>query len=72
MVSAEHDALIRQYVENFKGRYLLKLYVRSCDRCRPDMNTRYLAEIKDWMQHGLGGAPPYLWIDCARHYGLVW
>ena len=73
MVSSEHDALIRQYVVNFKGRYMLKKYVRSCDRCRPDMSVSYLGDIETWM---LGdpnhGAPPYLCIDCARHYGLVW
>ncbi len=73
MVSSEHDARIRQYVEDFAPRYLLKQYKRSCDRCRPDMTALYLADIKSWM---LGdpkrGAPPYLCIDCARHYGLVW
>ena len=72
MVSSEHDALIRQYVKNFNGRYLLKKYVRSCDRCRPDMSARYLIDIKEWMQNGPDGAPPYLCTDCARHYGLEW
>jgi len=73
MVTPEHDALMRQYVENFKGRYMLKGDVRSCDRCRPELVTSYILDIKSWMKGSpVQGAPPYLCIDCARHYGLVW
>ncbi|KKN54391.1 hypothetical protein LCGC14_0592890 [marine sediment metagenome] len=72
MVSSEHDKLIRKYVANFAGVYELKMCKTSCDRCSEAHSEYYVESILNWMHPGYGGAPPYLCIDCARHYGLVW
>jgi hypothetical protein len=72
MVTPEHDVFMRKYVENFDGRYNLKVQKTSCDRCSEAHSLAYVECLRVWMHPGPKGAPPYLCIDCARHYGLVW
>ena len=72
MVSSEHDQFIREYIDNFDGVYELKEYKTSCDRCSEAHGAGYVESLKTWMHPGVAGAPPYLCLDCARHYGLVW
>ena len=72
MVTPEHEARMATYIAAYGDRFLLKPTINRCDRCRPDMTTNYIREIEDWTGLGPTGAPPYLWIDCAQFYGLVW
>lgn len=72
MVTPEHERFMSEYVANFGGVYELKDNTGSCDRCSKRHGWRYIESLKRWMVPGVDGAPPYLCIDCARHYGLVW
>lgn len=72
MVTPKHDAFMREYIDNFGGVYELKSDSSSCDRCSKRHSQGYLASLRGWAIPGKAGAPPYLCIDCARHFGLAW
>ena len=72
----DNSKLLREYVA-FYGSYTdVKDTVRGkCDRCREDPFSP--DRLKKWMspeyfKPGNMGNGPYLCIDCARHFGLVW
>jgi len=72
MVTPEHETRMVIYLAAYNKQFSLKSTRIHCDRCRPNMPQRYVEDIEKWTQAGPGGAEPYLCIDCARHYGLVW
>ena len=71
MVSSEHEALIRRYIAAYKDKFHLDPQ-GTCDNCGEMNNSQRLKDILRWTGMAPRGARPFLCIDCARHYGLVW
>jgi len=70
MVKPEREGLLADYVAAYSGKFRERPSI-SCDRCAT-FTLSYDNDIRRWTRSGPTGAPPYLCIDCARHYGLVW
>ena len=75
----DNSELLRKYV-TFYGSYTLaregSLPRCRCDRCdREESWAPHKLELwmsPEYFKPGAHGNGPYLCVDCARHYGLVW